>query len=484
MIIRNALSFHYVKACNAKGVTMDNYGASTVAAISTPHGKGGIAVLRVSGEKAIEIAGKVFKPLSRSLSECEANRAVYGNIFLDGEKIDDGIATVFRGPKSFTGEDTVEISCHGSEIGASMVLSALLSAGALPAEAGEFTKRAFLSGKVSLSQAEAIGELIDAESKAGARLSAAKLTGVLGDKISGISQKIVEVLSSVYAYIDYPDEDIADMSGEEMQTACSEILYEVTRLADTYDSGRAISKGIPTAIVGSPNVGKSSLLNLFLGTDRAIVTDIAGTTRDVITESASVGNIRLLLSDTAGIRETEDVVEKIGVERSKKELAESELVLAIFDTSRTPDNYDRDIISVLSEYKETKRIIVILNKCDSDGYSEAYRELTDGLSDNTVLFSVKNGSGRKELEEVLFRLYPSSDEQIRSGLIVTGARQYASLKNAESSLTSALEALRTLTPDMCCAELEAAARSLMEIDGRSVNEKIIDGIFSRFCVGK
>lgn len=464
---------------------MQTYENSTIAAISTPTGKGGIAVLRVSGRDAVAISEKVFFPIRGRLSDIGANKAVYGHIYYNGEKIDDGIATVFRAPKSFTGEDTVEISCHGSEIGASMVLSALLENGAVPAQAGEFTKRAFLSGKISLSAAEAIGELIDAESAASARLSAAKLGGVLGEKINSIADKITEILTSVYAYIDYPDEDIADMSAQEMRDACAQVLSEITALSSTYDAGRAISKGIPAAIIGAPNVGKSSFLNLLIGCDRAIVTDIAGTTRDVITESVNVGNIRLLLSDTAGIHDTEDTVEKIGVERSRRELENAELVFALFDASREISDNDREIIRMLSEACSDKKIIAVINKCDIGGFSETCRaELSELGAEYVLDFCAKSGEGRERLSEILLEIYPGGDEQIRSGLIVTGARQYASLKAAEKAVSMALCALDTLTPDMCCAELESAVRALLEIDGRSVNEKIVEGIFSRFCVGK
>ncbi len=464
---------------------MQNYETSTIAAISTPSGKGGIAVIRVSGKAALEISEKVFFTQRGKLSACDANKAVYGHIYYNGEKIDDGIATVFRAPKSFTGEDTVEISCHGSEIGASMVLSALLENGAVAAAPGEFTKRAFLSGKLSLSAAEAIGELIDAESAASARLSAAKLGGVLGEKINSIAEKITNVLTSVYAYIDYPDEDIADMSEVQMRTACADILSEITALSSTYDAGRAISKGIPSAIIGAPNVGKSSFLNGLLGFGRAIVTDIAGTTRDVITESVNIGNIRLLLSDTAGIHDTEDIVEKIGVERSLKELDDAELVFALFDTSRDITCDDTEIIKKLSELKDSKKIIAVLNKNDIGGFENSYRSMLSDMGiENIVSYCANSTEGRTELCERLYEYYPGGDEEIRSGLIVTGARQYASLKNAENAVSEALRALETLTPDMCCAELEAAVKSLLEIDGRSVNEKIVEGIFAHFCVGK
>ncbi len=464
---------------------MYDYNNSTVAAISTPQGKGGIAVIRVSGDKAVEICEKVFFPISKKLSEISANTATYGHIYYNGEKIDDGMATVFIAPKSFTGEDTVEISCHGSVVGASMVLSALFDAGALPAQAGEFTKRAFLSGKINLSGAEAIGELIDAETGAAQLLSAAKLSGVLGKKIEEIAEKITSVLESVYAYIDYPDEDIADMTVEEMRKKTEEILGETKALCDSYDAGRAISKGIPAAIVGKPNVGKSSFLNLLLGFERAIVTDISGTTRDVITESVTVGNIRLLLSDTAGIHSTDDYVEKIGVQRSMRELRDSELIFLIFDVSGTPTEEDREIIQAVAG-KNDKKIIALLNKSDlGTSYAEEYLSLiTEHGIENAVSFSAKESLGKETLLEILEKLYPAGDEKIRSGLIVTNARQHASLTRAVNALRMALSALETLTPDMCCAELESALSSLLELDGRSINEKIVDGIFSHFCVGK
>ncbi len=463
---------------------MQNYESTTIAAISTPPGKGGIAVIRISGPQALEISQKVFKGISKPLSLCAANTATYGYIYYKGEKIDDGIATVFKAPKSFTGEDTVEISCHGSEIGAMLTLSALLENGAVAAAPGEFTKRAFLSGKLSLTQAEAVGELIDAQTVAGARLSASQLSGVIGQKITEFANRITNVLTSVYAYIDYPDEDIADMSDEEMRSECKKILADIQNLSSTYDSGKAISKGIRSAIVGAPNVGKSSFLNLLLGENRAIVTDIAGTTRDVITESAVVGNIKLLLSDTAGIRATQDVVEKIGVEKSKTALCESELAFLLFDVSREINNLDKDIISTVSQYKNNKKIVAVLNKSDSDGFSQSYITAVSPYADKIIAFSAKCGSGKDKLETALCELYPSGDEQIRSGLIITGARQYAALKGAENCISAALDALTVLTPDMCCQELENAVKRLLETDGRSVNEKIVDGIFSHFCVGK
>ncbi len=466
-------------------IFMSKDSLSTIAAISTPPGKGGIAVLRVSGDMAVEICSKIFLPKGTTLSDIAPNTAVYGDIYYGGEKIDDGIATVFRAPRSYTGEDTVEISCHGSIVGASLVLSALLENGAFPAQAGEFTKRAFLSGKLSLSQAEAVGELIDAESVASARLSASKLGNAFDKKINSYAEKITNILSSVYAYIDYPDEDIADMSSRQMQEKCEELLSDIKTLSATYDIGKAILKGVSSVIVGSPNVGKSSFLNFLLNEERAIVTDIAGTTRDVISESVNIGNIKLLLCDTAGIRETQDTVEKIGVERSRKALAEAELVFALFDTSRKKNEQDEEIIKLLSENMSDKKILFILNKSDIDGFSDEYIKEAEKLGiEHIIKLSAKEGVGTENIEKALSKLYPGGDELLRSGLAVTSARQYASLKNAQSYIENSLQALGSLTPDMCCAELEGALRCLLEIDGRSVNEKIIEGIFAHFCVGK
>lgn len=462
------------------------YADRTVAALSSGSGKAGVALIRVSGADAIAITSRVFVPKCKALSEIPSNTAVYGDIYSSGERFDSGIATVFRAPKSFTGEDTVEISCHGSEVGVSMLLSALFESGAVPAEPGEFTKRAFLNGKLDLTQAEAIGELIDAESEAAARLSNAKANGLLGKKISEISSRIVTVLSSVYAYIDYPDEDIADMTNEEMKTAITEIRGEVVKLLYTYDSGRAITKGIPCAIAGAPNVGKSSILNMLCGVDRAIVTDIAGTTRDVITESVKVGNITLLLSDTAGIRESDDPVEKIGVERTFDAIDKAELVFFVLDLSRKPSELDISVVEKVKNCIDKKNIITVANKSDvgTANKKEIENLLRSASLPAPVYVSTLNGVGFDELKAEVERFYPCGDREIRSGLILTNARQHSAVKKSLEYLDNALTALDFLTPDMACADLENAVASLGETDGRNVNEEIVTEIFSHFCVGK
>ncbi len=461
-------------------------GSETCAALSSGKGKAGVALIRISGAEAIEISSKVFVPKRMPLCDVPSNTAVYGDIFSGGEKFDSGLATVFRAPRSFTGEDTVEICCHGSEIGVSILLSALFENGAVPAGPGEFTKRAFLNGKLDLTQAEAIGELIDAESESAARLSNAKANGLLGKKIEEICASLLGILSAIYAFIDYPDEDIDDTTPEEMQEAVFSAKAQIEKLLSTYDAGRAISKGINCAIVGAPNVGKSSMLNMLCGQSRAIVTDIAGTTRDVITESVKVGNITLLLSDTAGIRDSDDPVEKIGVERSFEALENAELVFLLFDVSRKPSELDINLVEKVKSVSETKRVITVANKSDTGkGFSdEIERLLSDASLPLPVYISAASGVGAEKLAEAVESFYPCGDSEIRSGLILTTARQHSSMKKALDFLDNALIALETLTPDMACSEIENAVAALGETDGRNVNEEIVSEIFSHFCVGK
>ncbi len=458
---------------------------STVAAISTAHGKAGISVIRMTGEDSIDIAQKVFLPRSgKKICEYRSSTAIFGDILHDGEIIDNGLCTVFFAPNSYTGENTVEISCHGSELGTALVLASLLKAGAKRAGPGEFTKRAFLNGKLDLIQAESVAELIDAESTAALKLSRAKMSGKLGREISEITEKLTNTLSSVYAYIDYPDEDLSDMSSDEMRAELTEIKDRLSSLKNSYDSGKAISSGIPCAIVGLPNSGKSTLLNLLTDSDRAIVTDIAGTTRDVITEKVTLGNITLLLSDTAGIRKTDDTVEKIGVERSYRSLDEAELVIAVFDGSTDLSEDENELMRLLSQ-KTEKKIIPVINKNDiaDDTKSKSYSLAKYGFSD-PLYISAGTGCGKTEIIKRLSILYPAGDELIKSGLVITNARMFAAITNAYEAVCDALETLSSFTQDVAGMDLERALSHLSEADGRSVTEEIVNGIFSRFCVGK
>lgn len=460
--------------------------SSVVAAVSTAPGKAGIAVIRVTGNGCFDVVSKVFVPKSgKKLCEYGTSKAVYGDIYHGGEVIDSGLCTLFFAPHSYTGEDTAEISCHGNDLCVSMILSSLIANGAAPAGPGEFTKRAFLNGKLSLSQAEAVAELIDAESTAAIKLSNAKVSGKLSDEIEDITKKLTEILASVYAFIDYPDEDLADMSSDEMKDELERIKQRLYSLCKSYDTGRAVSGGIKTAIAGLPNSGKSSFLNMLLGKERAIVTDIAGTTRDVITEKVNIGNITLTVSDTAGIRNTDDAVEKIGVERAYSSIDESELVFALVDGTSPLSDSEKELLSYLS--LQDKKVILVLNKNDMAKQDSEKLSYIEKISDSfcaCISISAKNGVGKQEIQTVLEELYPSGDDLLRSGLVITGARIYAAVNLAYNAVCDGLSTLQGYTPDVAGMDLERALSALSEADGRSVTEDIVSNIFSRFCVGK
>lgn len=457
----------------------------TIAALATSAGKAGIAVIRVSGDDAIDICSKVFKPFrKKSLEEAESNFQVYGEVVAsDGQRIDTGLATVFRAPHSYTGEDTVEISCHGSMVGVSLVLSVLYENGAAHALAGEYTKRAFVNGKLDLTQAEAVGSLLEAQSTAEHKLFSAQLSGSMGKIVRELSQEMTLLLASLYAYIDYPDEDMTDVSNEELKIRLENIKETLVRLTQSYSTGLAISRGVKSAIVGCPNTGKSSFLNALLGFERAIVTDIAGTTRDVVTESVTVSGIKLCLSDTAGVHETEDTVEKIGVERSKEELSNSSLVFGVFDVSKQLTDDEESIIELLKDAKNDKKVVIVLNKCDIANPDTMKKYFEEQEFENIVTISAVTKEGIQDVEECVKKLYPDV-ENVMSGEIVANARQQAALIKALENIDKALFAIENLTPDTACLDMEAALGELLEADGRQVSEEIVDSIFSHFCVGK
>ncbi len=459
----------------------------TCAAISTAKGKAGIAVIRMSGKDSVDIASRVFFPRSgKSLYDAPHAKAVFGDIYYSGDIIDNGLCTVFYAPNSYTGDNTVEISCHGSELGAALVLSALVKEGAKPAQPGEFTKRAFLNGKINLTQAEAVGDLLEAKSPAALRLSAAKVDGKLGTEIESIRETLVNILSSVYAFIDYPDEDLADMSVDQMREQLTHARERLSSLCASYNSGRAVSQGIRTSIVGLPNSGKSSLLNMLLCKDRAIVTDIAGTTRDIITESVTLGNITLLVSDTAGIRHTQDAVEKIGVEKAFESIKEAELIFLVLDSSSKLSGEEESLLRELAkEQNSNKNVIVLLNKNDMDKYSEDKKNKAAEYGfTRTISVCAKNSVGTEDIKTALNEIYPAGDELIKSGLVVTGARIYAALNNAYEALCDGIAALDSYTQDIAGMDIERAVAALGEADGREVTEDIVNNIFTHFCVGK
>ncbi len=453
----------------------------TIAAISTPRGKGGVALLRVSGCDAVSICERVFFPKNgKKLSEIESNRAVYGTICRSGEELDDGIATVFRAPRSFTGEDTVEICCHGGLLLTGEVLTALLSAGARAAEAGEFTRRAFVNGKMGLSGAEALGELLEADTHAKLRLSRGGMKGRLSDAVNGLYERLLEIAAGLYAAIDYPEEELSTLSHEEIESRLRDILFETEKLADTYQSGRAVMDGIATVICGKPNVGKSSLFNALVGSEAAIVTDVAGTTRDILCERVSLGRVTLKLYDTAGLRESEDRVEQIGVARAKAHLHDAELILAVFDSSRGLDEMDGELCRALDELKAQK--IALVNKSDLENRID--EGALSGF-DAVIRLSAANGSGLDALRECVEARFFDGSLDLSHDAVVSNARQHASLVRAAEALRETLAALcGGFGEDICASELENAMAALSELDGRQIGEDIVSSIFSHFCVGK
>ena len=458
----------------------------TIAAISTARGKGGVALLRISGTDAISVCEKLFLPKSgKKLSEYAPRTAVFGSILAPDDRgawseIDNGLATVFRAPASFTGEDTVEICCHGGILLTQTVLTACLAAGARAAEAGEFTRRAFLNGKMGLSAAEALGDLLEAQTREQLTLAHAGTDGRVERKCREIYDALCAVLSSVYVKIDYPDEDLADMSREEMQAALDESIVRIEKLLDTYRTGHAIAEGIPTVICGKPNVGKSSLYNRIVGRDAAIVTDVEGTTRDVLTETAALGRVTLRLFDTAGLRQTTDAVEKIGIDRARKALADAELILAVFDGSAVPDEEDRALAESLGRTDAT--VIAVVNKSDL-GIKEQDFYAAHFL--HTVTISAKEGEGTEALSALVESCFINGELDTKVDTVLTNARQKGAAITALEALKRAHEGLLLGLPvELCCSDCEAAMQAIAELDGRAVSEDIVSHIFSHFCVGK
>lgn len=454
----------------------------TIAAVSSPVGKGGVAVIRISGTEAISVADKVFKCASgKSVSDLKPNMMVYGNIIFEEKVIDDGLCVKFCAPKSFTGEDTVEINCHGGIYITQRVLSAVFAAGARPAEAGEFTRRAFVNGKMALSQAEALGTLLEAKSDGQIDLARSVMGGKIKESCDKLYKELVALVAQVYAKVDYPEEDLADMDNDEMTVATRELLGKVQKLKATYKMGHAVMEGVATVICGKPNVGKSSLYNALVGRDAAIVTDVEGTTRDLLTETVSIGKVTLRLCDTAGIRATDDKVEQIGVERARRSLDEAELVLAVFDNSRELDGEDKELISSLKGISATK--IAIINKNDLPSLLD--KEEINNNFDYVINVSAKEETNIGELRELVEKLYINEEIDIVNDAVLINARQNAALINTEKHLLLALDALNMgLSPDIAGVDLELAMSYLSEIDGREVDEDIVSQIFSHFCVGK
>lgn len=448
----------------------------TIAAISTPSGEGGIAVIRISGSDAISIAEKSFRSFSgRALSSLSGYSALYGEI-IDGDKvIDDAVALVFLEPKSFTGEDTVELSVHGGKLVARDTLRVVLANGANLALPGEFTKRAYLNGKLDLASAESIMEIISAKNETALRISRMAKEGKISKKIEEIIADLLKLDASISVYSDYPDEEIEGLDTPSFLSALEKTENSLSELLSSYDTGKIIRDGVETSIVGKPNVGKSTLMNLLCRADRSIVTSVAGTTRDVVESTVTLDDITLILSDTAGIHSTDDVVEKAGVERSINRLNSSALVLAVFDISRPVDDDDRELLKILGD-----NAIIILNKNDLKPQFDT--SVFEGKQ--TVCISAKDNSGIDNLYEIISSVVNKKKIDGDEAILIS-ERQRNCANKAYSSIIEAKNALiNGVTIDAVGVCIDDCLSALLELTGKRVTNEVTDEVFKRFCVGK
>ncbi len=455
----------------------------TIAALSTPQGVGGVAVIRVSGPEAVIVSDKIFKSQGGKIpSELKVRYASFGEIYdSENQVIDQVLLTVFKAPASFTGEDVVEISCHGGKAVTEMILKQLVLCGARIAGRGEFTKRAFLNGKLDLTQAEAIMDIISAEDEISLKSGENHLQGKLKNKTEEIRAKIIDVVSHVLAVIDYPDEDIDELKEKDIVKTLKECSGEIAALIKTYNTGKIIREGANIVIAGKPNAGKSSLMNAFLKEDRAIVTDIAGTTRDVLEESLNLGGLKVRLTDTAGIRKSDDPVEKIGIERAVSCVKNADLVLYVADNLTGINEYDEELISTI----KGKKTIGIINKSDISG-KVSVNELKEKLScDKVFEISALNFQGIDTLLDYIKEIILNGDVNVSDSLYITNKRHYEELISAYGSLKKAEDALKEgLFADLVTIDLENAVYSLGSITGTTVSEEVVSNIFEKFCVGK
>lgn len=454
--------------------------SSVIAAISTPMAPAGLGVIRLSGAGAIEMASAVFKPAdeARQLTALPGYRAAYGRVADADGTIDECIATVFRAPHSYTGEDVVEFSCHGGLYLLQRTLRALFAAGAKPAEAGEFTRRAFMNGKMDLTGAESVMTLIEANGRLAAKTALTVREGVLFQRLTVVKEALIGLQAQFCAFVDYPDDDIPELGREALESELKKAKEQFEKLLLTYDAGRVLREGVDTVIVGSPNVGKSTIMNLLSGCERSIVTPIAGTTRDVVEETVRVGEVCLRLSDTAGIRETDDTVEALGVERSRRRLESAALILAVFDASRPLSADDIALIEQLPAHGT----IAVINKQDLD------KQIDDAPIKNkfanTVELQAVNGSGLQKLTAAIHAV-TGIDCLSDAEPVLATERQRHCVCQAADGVNEALAALQNgMTLDAVSVSVDSAIGAVLELTGERATEVVVDGIFARFCVGK
>lgn len=454
----------------------------TIAAISSAAGNSGIGIIRVSGDEAIEVVDKIFRPANKNkkLANVESHTVHYGHI-MDGDKtLDQVLVIVMKNPHSYTGEDTVEIDCHGGMLILKKVLDLVLKNGARTAEPGEFTKRAFLNGRIDLSQAEAVMDLINSKNDFALNSSIEHLKGGVSDAIKDIRKDIIYHIAFIESALDDPEHISLDGYDEEITEMLNENINKISKLVNSFDNGRIMKEGIKTVILGKPNAGKSSLLNLMLGEDRAIVTDIEGTTRDTLEENINFNGLSLKIIDTAGIRDTEDLVERIGVNKAKEIAKEGDLIIYVVDGSRELDDNDREIIKLIND----KQAIILVNKSDMDTVINI-DELKKDSNRDVILFSAKNGEGMDQLEEEIRNMFYSGKVTYNDQVYITNARHKEALENALESLKQVKNSVDAGMPeDFYSIDLMDAYTDLGLIIGESVEDDLVNEIFSKFCMGK
>lgn len=452
---------------------------STIAAISTAQGQGGIGVIRVSGEESFTIVDKIFKSVSgKKIMDIKGYTALFGHIYNNEEVLDEAVVLKYIAPKSFTGENVVEISCHGGMYITKEVLNAVIMAGASLAEPGEFTKRAYLNGKMDLTEAESVMDIISAKSKSAARAALFVKDGALFKKSQQVKQLLLDKAAHLSAWADYPEEDIPEVSEDSIMEAIEESISILEKLLSTYDMGQVVKEGIDTVIAGRPNAGKSTLMNLLVGREKSIVTNIAGTTRDVVEDTVLVGNVMLKLSDTAGIRDTDNEIEKIGVQKTFDKINGAGLVIALFDNNEVLNSEDIDLINKIKDMP----CIAVINKIDlEDKVDKKY--ITDNI-ENVVYISAKQQDNIDELKNMIEKIAGTEGFDPSDG-IIANERQRNAIRNAVNSLYEAKESLAMgMTMDAITVSLQETIDYLLELTGEKAGEEIVDSVFHNFCVGK
>lgn len=458
----------------------------TIAAIATSFGEGGIGIIRVSGEDAFCIANKIFIPFDKSkknisIEEYKSHTLTYGVIKDNEDIIDEVLLSVMKAPKTYTCENVIEINCHGGKASVKRVLSTVLKNGARLAENGEFTKRAFLNGRIDLSKAEAVIDIINAKTDMGHKMAINKLEGRLKEKIDSYRDDIITMTAHIEASIDYPEHDDETMTYSMIEENTKELILKIEKLLKTADTGRIVKEGIKTVILGKPNVGKSSILNALLNEDRAIVSDIAGTTRDVLKEHLNINGVALNIVDTAGIRKTDDKIEKIGVEKSKEYAKDADLILLVLDNSKPLDLEDIEIL----EFIKNKKTLVLVNKSDLNNNINLDSLKEYIKKDKILMLSAKEDLGFDVLKDKIETLFFNGEINIDEDVLISNERNKSSLYNSIQSLKSVINTVETKMPeDFISMDLIEAYRYLGEITGESLDEDVIDKIFSEFCLGK